>query len=177
MSIYKQCSEAALQLMINPPEAHGGVFTEIDVVQRASRPEWSREDYKEAHRQANQVLGTRYRERKLCRFGPVELPDGNKDYGRIASRIVYANAQDGPREWETPNGVFRRLMVENDKIGRQGRRFGTERTDLVDWVGDVEEPQVENRVAKLERSLNEALSRLQRLETLEDKRQQVYLEV
>lgn len=166
-SIYKQCSEAASKLIEAPPEAHGGVFTEIDVVQRASKPEWSKDDYKEAHRQANQVLGTRYRERKLCRFGPVELPDGVKDYGRIASKIVYANAEGGPQEWETPNGTFPRLMIEGDDIGRQGRRFGTERTDLVAWGKAPVSDDLPRRIARLEK-------RIQWLESIEHKRQKVY---
>jgi len=179
MSIYKQCSKAASKLTEDPSKAHGGVFTEIDVVQRASKPEWSQEDYKEAHRQANQVLGTRYRERKVCRFGPVTLPDGNNDYGRIASKIVYA-AADGPESWETPNGSFLRMMIEGDEIGRQGRRFGTERTDLVGWGGGGEETlpgspdHLGRRIARLEKSLNESLERLQWLESIERKRRKIY---
>lgn len=171
-SIYKQCSEAASKLIEDPPKVHGGVFTEIDVVQRASKPEWSQDDYKEAHRQANQVLGTRYRERKLCRFGPVELPDGNKDYGRIASKIVYANADNGPEAWETPNGTFQRLMIEGDDIGRQGRRFGTDRTDLVAWGDGHTAPadDLQRRVERLEK-------RIQWLESIEHKRKKVYSEV
>lgn len=170
-SIYKQCSEAASKLIADPPEAHNGVFTEIDVVQRASKPEWSQSDYKEAHRQANQVLGTRYRERKLCRFGPVVLPDGVQDYGRIASKIVYANAEEGPQAWETPNGTFQRLMIEGDDIGRQGRRFGTERTDLVAWGEDRSaSDDLQRRIERLEK-------RIQWLESIEHKRKKVYSEV
>lgn len=133
MSIYSRCSEAAHKLMQNPPEEHGGVFTEIDVVRLAATSNWSTTNYKEALRHANQVVGTLYRARKLARFGPVTLPSGDPDYARIASKVVYASATDGPKSWKTPNGTFKRLMIEDDKIGRQGRRRGTNRNDLAPW--------------------------------------------
>lgn len=133
MSLYRQCSEAAVKLMANPPTEFGGVFSEIDVVNLAATRSWKKSDWPEAMRHANQVLGTAYRGRKLARYGPLVLPDGNRDYGRIAAKIVYAAAETGPEVWDTPNGRFPRLMIEDDDIGRQGRRFGTNRNDLVPW--------------------------------------------
>lgn len=175
MSIYSQCSEAAAKLMKNPPKDQGGVFTEIDVVRLAGSSGWSTENYKEALRHANQVVGTNYRARKLCRYGPVELPDGTKDYARIASKIVYADAENGPDVWKTPNGNFPKLMIHDDEIGRQGRRHNTNRNDLASWDEQdikaikVKEPVIkgakgpavdvgpfERRIAQLEADLNRA---------------------
>jgi hypothetical protein len=133
ISLYRRCADAAKQLMENPPEDYGGVFTEIDVVNEASLQSWSNRMFKQALAHANQVCGTLYRERKLCRYGPVELPTGHKDYGRIASKIVYAAADTGPAKWDTPNGKFPKLMIENDQLKAQGRKYGTNRNDLEPW--------------------------------------------
>lgn len=135
MSIYSECSKALRELMKDPPEDFGGVFTEIDVVRLAGHAGWSKDNYKEAVRHANNLMGAQYRARKLCRFGPVKLPNGQLDHARIASKIVYASAETGPKVWETPNGKFKRMMMENDPIQRAGRKIGTNRNDLASWDG------------------------------------------
>lgn len=172
MSVYRQCSEAAAKLMEN-----GEIFTEIDVVRLAgTNHDWATETYTEALRDANQVVGTLYRNRKVCRFGPVELPNGERDYARIASKIVYAPSDKGIVVWETPNGDFPALMVHEDEIGRQGRRKQANRSDLVKWddqaiaTDPVDEDDAARRVKRLEadlRAANKALadqeSQLQRM--------------
>jgi hypothetical protein len=176
MSLYKQCSEAASNLMANPPEEFGGVFSEIDVVNAAASRGWSGDNYKEALRHANQVLGTLYRSRKLARYGPVTLPNGNLDYGRIASKIVYAAAETGPEKWKTPNGTFARLMIEDDDFGRQGRRYGTNRNDLAPWdAQDIhsqgtekdhahEPDEAERKIVQLKRDLDAAHKQIRELQ-------------
>lgn len=136
MSLGTQCGRAIEAFLKDPPKEHGGVFTEIDVVRKAALKEWSAETFKEAMKEANQVCGQRYRARKLCRYGPVELPDGTRDYARIASKIVYG-AAEGPDEWETPNGTFPKMMIENDELVAQGRKQRTNRNDLVSWDEQV----------------------------------------
>lgn len=130
-SLYRQCAAALERLIDRYPEA---VFTEIDVETEAADPKsWKTEDYQNALHDANAICGTQYRHRKLCRFGPVITADGSPDYARIAGRIVYADATMGPTHWETPNGRIPRLMVQDDEIGRQGRRAGTNRDDAEPW--------------------------------------------
>ena len=168
-SIYKQCSRAVSDLMEG-----SDVFSEIDVVQLASTPEWSVEDYKDAGRQANQVLGTRYRERKLCRFGPIDLPEG-VDYARIASKIAYASVSACLESWDTPNGTFPKLMLEDDEIGHQGRRLGTNRDDSAP-MSERRTSDPNNRIQRLEIDLSDLRKRLARLESVEARRQKVYTE-
>lgn len=169
MTIYQQCSEAVTKLMENPPADHSGVFTEIDVVTLAGRADWSEDDYQEALRHANQVVGTQYRARKLCRYGPVTFPDGEKDYARIASKIVYAPADTGSKTWRTPNGTFKKLMMEDDNFGRQGRRRYTNRSDIVKWADqgiDVKAGKpYEKRIKQLERDLEAERERVAELES------------
>lgn len=137
-SLYRQCSAAVDLLAEKPPKQHGGVFTEIDVVSKAAaRHDWSQGDYQQGLHDANAVCGTQYRNRKLCRFGPVKLADGTLDYARVAGKIVYADAETGPEAWETPNGEFPKLMIEDDELKRQGRRAGTERNDAQPWEDQV----------------------------------------
>lgn len=139
MSLYSLCSRVCDELI-----AEAQVFTEADVVIRAlvRMPDASP---KELSRYANQVVGTQFRSRKLCRYGPVEVPGLTEpDYARIAAKIAYASADDGPESFQgpkmpdgsvqaCPNGRFDRLMIENDPITRQGRRIGSNRDDLVAW--------------------------------------------
>ena len=63
-------------------------------------------------------------------------------------------------------------MIEGDDIGRQGRRFGTDRTDLVAWGDSHTAPadDLQRRVERLEK-------RIQWLESIEHKRKKVYSEV
>lgn len=177
-SIYRECSHAVESLMESPPAQHGGVFTEIDVVAKAATKDWkkapatknkeARDDFKEGMKHANQVCGIRFRERKLCRYGPVTLPDGSQDYVRIASKIVYADAENGPAVFETPNGSFPRLMIHNDPLKAQGRRRGTVRNDLVSWKEqDLPEPSGAIDVTELgdlRTQLQAAIARAERAE-------------
>lgn len=140
MSIHTQISGAIAELRQDPPADLGGVFTEIEIVLKAERLEWSDEDWKTAQRAANNLCGTRFRARKLCRYGPVDPPDGPQDYARIASKIVYADARTGPDYWETPNGRFPKLMFENELMRGPGRKSGVNRNDLVSWDEQTSEP-------------------------------------
>lgn len=144
-SLYCQCSSAIDRLVENPPRDHGGVFSEIDVISEAATSAWKQEDYRQALHEANAVCGTQYRNRKLCRYGPVVLADGTEDFARIAGKIVYANAETGPEFWDTPNGKFPRLMIEDDSIGKQGRKAGTDRNDAESWEQHEDPPR---RIAK-----------------------------
>jgi hypothetical protein len=139
-SIYKQCAAAIDSLILNPPKDHDGVFTEIDVISEAASKDWSKADYDKAMHQANESCGKRYRDRKLCRYGPVKVGKGvnaARDYARIAGRIVYADAIDGPNEWKTPNGTFKKLMENEDTISRQGRKPAANRNDAESWDRQV----------------------------------------
>lgn len=130
-SLYRQCAAAIERLLRNDP---GGIFTEIDILTEAADPKrWTKDDYVDALHPANAICGTQYRQRKLCRFGPIVLSDGSEDFARIDGKIVYADAEHGPEHWETPNGAIPRLMIEDDNVGRQGRRAGTERSDDKPW--------------------------------------------
>lgn len=132
MSIYTRCAEAVVELRGDPPKDQGGIFTELDVV---SESLLDGEALSRTHlRDANNICGQLYRNRQLCRYGPVMLPDGTEDYARIAAKIAYADAEDGPDFWETPNGKFPKLLIGDDKIARPGRRIQTKRNDLEQWV-------------------------------------------
>lgn len=183
MSIYSECADAARKLMGNPPQANGGVFTELEVVQLAQNSKWSTEDWKAAMRHANQVLGQYYRARKLCRFGPVQVPNGEgtvEDYGRIASKIVYAGAEKGPDVWETPNGDFWKLMFEDDEIAKAGRKHSANRSDLVPWAEQnalmppPKEIPMDVRVETMERTIRELATRVEALEGIEAERKRMY---
>lgn len=140
-SLYRQCSAAVDRLIETPPRDHGGVFTEIDVESEAATSSWKQDDYRQALHEANAVCGTQYRNRKLCRYGPVVLADGTEDFARIAGKIVYADAETGPEFWNTPNGKFPKLMIEDDSIGKQGRKAGTDRNDAESWQEDNDRPR------------------------------------
>lgn len=175
--VYGQCASAVRKLIAEPPSEHGGVFTELDVVALAGTSEWSQDDYESAMRHANQVVGTYYRSRKLCRYGPVTLPTGDIDYARIASKIVYADAASGPQTWTTPNGTWPRMMFEDDPITKQGRRAGTVRNDLVPWnQGDpAPAPSETHPPDVVLAELRELRERVSRLESIEAKRRKVYV--
>lgn len=135
-SVYRQCSAAIDRLVEEPPKQHGGVFTEIDVQIAAASDDWKPAEYSTALHDSNELCGTRFRHRKLCRYGPVVIGTGQdriEDYARIAGKIVYADAETGPTVWKTPNGEFQRMMVEDDHLSRQGRRSGTNRNDAEPW--------------------------------------------
>lgn len=129
-SLYRQCGSAVKRIIRKNPT---GVFTEIDILTEAADQSWKSDDYIDALHPANAVCGTMYRDRKLSRFGPIVLSDGSEDFARIDGKIVYADAETGPEFWETPNGRIPRLMIENDEVGRQGRRAGTNRNDETPW--------------------------------------------
>lgn len=193
-SLYRQCSAAIEQLVATREEVDGevratptgAVFTEIDVEAMAATGTWTAKDFERALKDANQVCGTQYRARKLCRYGPVVLADGSEDYARIAGKIVYADAETGPEFWETPNGKFPKLMVQDDKLTHQGRRHGTNRNDAVSWENqDLKAPRRPARrrassvtsaksEAELRKLLVNVMERLEVLEELERKRQRLY---
>jgi hypothetical protein len=134
-SLYRQCA-AAVERIIH--DRDGRVFTEIDVLMEAADPkQWKMDTYTEALHPANAICGTQYRNRKLSRFGPIILSDGSEDFARIDGKIVYADAATGPEAWETPNGPIPRLMIEDDTVGKQGRRAGTGRNDELPWEGQA----------------------------------------
>lgn len=132
MSIYTRCAQAVEELRADPPSEQGGVFTELDVVQMALEDS---DDVREVLREASNLCGRLYRESRLCRYGPVVISiDGTEaqDYGRIATKIVYADADLGPNLWVTPNGSFPKLFLGSDGIAHQrGRRNGIKRNDLL----------------------------------------------
>lgn len=138
MSIYSLCSLACDKLIKGQARApHLPFFTELDVVNEASKlaeEEWTSADYRKALRRAQDAIGTKWRERKLYRYGPV-IPPGvtEYDYARIATKIVYASVENAPEFLRTPNGDFPRFRIMDDPIKRQGRRMGTNRDDLKQW--------------------------------------------
>lgn len=139
-SIYKQCSAAIDRLLEHPPRLHGGFFTEIDVIAEAATENWGKADYDKAMHEANEICGKRYRDRKLCRYGPVKIGKGEgkiEDYARIAGKIVYADAVNGPTLWKTPNGEFKKLTEEADTLTRQGRKSAANRNDAEPWDQQV----------------------------------------
>lgn len=139
-SVYKQCATAIDALIADPPKDHGGLFTEIDVISAAAQKDWTKAEYDKAIHQANESCGKRFRDRKLCRYGPVKLGKGSnaaEDYARIAGKIAYADAITGPDVWETPNGTFKKLMEDKDTISRQGRKPASNRNDAEPWSQQV----------------------------------------
>lgn len=129
MSIQSQCREA-----MNTLAKRGTVFTEIDVVNEASRNRgWTDKLFREATEKAYIVLQGAYKKGELVRFGPVSY-DGQKDYARRGTKIVYAGPF-GPKAWETPNGVFQALHADHDRLLTPGRRpvHLTSRDDSRPW--------------------------------------------
>jgi hypothetical protein len=178
-------SDAISKLVKDPPrdQNQGPVFTEIDVVLTVSNSRWSKKRIREAFPQANQVLGTLYRARKLCRYGPVVLPGGHRDYARIGEKIVYADAETGPDFWETPNGRFPKLMIETDTLKAQGRRHGTQRNDLIPWseqgfdIAQAQPPVPETsqeQITRLEAVIADLSTRIEGLEEKERARERIY---
>lgn len=169
MSIYKACSSACRELA-----KAGEPFIDIDVVNAAAQDGWSDRNYREAQRQANQIVGTEYRAGKLVRYGPVTF-EGNKDYVRKAGRILYADTENGPKVLDTPNGKFKQVHDRADNLARVGRRQGTSRDDFTAW--DQQSPEsirsdsmlvdgrpLERRIHQLEAELNAANKRCEELE-------------
>lgn len=129
-SIQAECRKAMHRL------AERGIhFTERDVVEAASMPDWTHVQLVKAGRAAYTVLQSEYRSGKLSRFGPVSIPDYENlsDYVRMHSKIVYADAERGPSFVETPNGVFHKMFAANDRISAVGRRPGIDRDDFTAW--------------------------------------------
>lgn len=135
-SVYRQCAAAIERIIKNPPRQHGGVFTEIDVATEAATDAWNNAEYSRSLHDSNEICGQRFRNRKLCRYGPVIIGKGKdkvEDYARIAGKIVYGDAANGPEIWETPNGNFKKMMVEDDHLSRQGRKPAANRNDAEPW--------------------------------------------
>lgn len=135
MSIQAECREA-----MNRLAARGVTFTERDVTDSASMPNWTRKQYAKAARAAYAVLQGDYRMGRLCRFGPVDV-NGQPDYVRNNAKIVYASAERGPQYVETPNGNFARMMAAADQISSVGRRSGIDRDDFALWHQDDDLPR------------------------------------
>jgi hypothetical protein len=127
MSIQAECREA-----MNRLAGRGVTFTERDVVEAASMPNWSRLQVVKAQRAAYAVLQGDYRKGRLARFGPVAV-NGLDDYVRNQAKIVYTSAVKGPSIVETPNGVFERMLADSDTISSVGRRPGIDRDDFIAW--------------------------------------------
>lgn len=141
MSIANDCREAALTLLEDPGLKTYGiprVFTELDVIFLAARNGggYSPEEMQIARRDASQTMGDFFRSRQVARYGPVSLePLGLKrqDYARIATKIIYGHPKHAPDELRTPNGIFPRMMWEQDLIKQPGRRLGANRSDIDPW--------------------------------------------
>jgi hypothetical protein len=129
MSIYTDCVEKIEQLMTKE-----SVFTELDVLEGVAH-KWPEEDWRSISLQANQAVGNAFRRQKVCRYGPVTLPDGSEDYFRIAAKIAYASADLGPANIETPNGNFNKLLWSRDSrlSSRSGRLPANNRDDTKPW--------------------------------------------
>lgn len=190
-SPYKRCAAAIGRLIADPPQDHGGVFTEIDVISEAATPDWQKEEYDTAMHQANEACGKRYRDGKLCRYGPVKIGRGKgaiEDYARIAGKIVYADAATGPKVWKTPNGTFKKLLATDDHLSRQGRNGGANRNDAEPWddqaipakprrrrkdspVRSGKDRDVMDIAMKLANQVNELQDRVDTLEAREERRE------
>lgn len=190
-SPYKRCAAAIQRLVADPPKDHGGIFTEIDVISEAATPDWGKKEYDKAMHQANEACGKRYRDGKLCRYGPVKIGRGSnaiEDYARIAGKIVYADAATGPKEWKTPNGTFKKLMAEDDHMSRQGRNGGANRNDAEPWdqqaglaakprrrrkeiVHAAKDRDVMQIALKLTKTVEELQGRVDTLEAREERRE------
>lgn len=185
-SVYKQCAAAIDRIVQNPPRQHGGVFTEIDVATEAATDDWDNSEYTKSLHDSNEICGQRFRNRRLCRYGPVVIGKGKdkiEDYARIAGKIVYADAARGPDVWVTPNGKFRKMMVEDDHLSRQGRKPAANRNDAEPWSEQAlpakPRPAKSSRSrhtvlkARTERDLERlVLSLAERVESLEEERAQ-----
>lgn len=143
MSLYSQCSRAAREIIANPAlidsesyQGHEGIFTELDVILRASLSAgiYTEEEMVACQREASQVMNYRFGKGHVVRFGPVQVPDvDSPDYVRVVGKIVYAPAE-GAQALRTPNGTFLPLTCAQDNLGRAGRRAGTARDDLQPWA-------------------------------------------
>lgn len=189
MSIYKQCAEAAREILDNPAltsKQHRGLFTELDVIALASRTAggYTEDALKVAGIEANNVMGSLFRRRECARYGPVDLPDyATQDYVRIATKIAYAHPTDGPAMIETPNGRFRRVMVHDTNL-RVGRFKGGNRDDLRPWDKPEGKPHLriikeedlspEQELRALGQMVAELTSRVEELEAAEARRRQLY---
>lgn len=127
MSIQAECRAA-----MNRLADQGRVFTEIDVANEARSSGWSSTNLERALKDAYNVLAGDYKKGRLVRYGPVTFK-GHQDYARRATKIVYADADKGPRTFDTPNGSFARLFSADDTLARAGRKVGTDRDDTKPW--------------------------------------------
>lgn len=161
MSIYTDCVDAISVL------AEGNeIWTELEV-QEFVVGNWPDADFKEIARQANQAIGNAYRRQQVVRFGPVTLPDGSQDYARIAAKIAYASANNGPSEFVTPNGTFAALIWSGaNKLNRPGRMPSNNRDDREPW-SDQDFKVDASKILKpngLEKAVAELIERVAALE-------------
>jgi predicted aminopeptidase len=143
MSLFKDCTAAIRQLVADDrlhAREHRGFFTDLDVAVLASQIAGGYDEgvMQEALTEANLALGKAYRAENVVRFGPVRIPGVPlPDHARIATRIVYA-APNGPAEFKTVNGTFKRLRYSKDKIRQRGWRGDvTNRDDREPWADQV----------------------------------------
>ncbi len=161
MSIYTDCVDA-ISVLAEGDE----IWTEFEV-QEVVAAEWPDAEFKEIARQANQAIGNAYRKQQVVRFGPVTLPDGSQDYARIAAKIAYASAQNGPNEFVTPNGAFPALIWSSaNTLNRPGRMPSNNRDDREPW--EDQDFKVEaSKILKpngIERAVAELIERVAALE-------------
>lgn len=185
-SVYKQCAAAIDRIVQDPSDE--GVFTEIDIITEAAKKSWTPTEFSKSLHDANEIAGQRYRNRKLCRYGPVTIGKGKnkvQDYARIAGKIVYADAVKGPKIWKTPNGNFKKMMIEDDQLSRQGRKPAANRNDSEPWSEQAlpvktvktHKPPVRQRKRTLKEITQPDLERMviglgRRVESLEEEREQ-----
>lgn len=161
MSIYTDCVDA-----ISALAESNEIWTEFEV-QESVVGSWPDADFKEIARQANQAIGNAYRRQQVVRFGPVTLPDASQDYARIAAKIAYASANNGPSEFVTPNGTFPALIWSSaNKLNRPGRMPSNNRDDREPW-SDQDFKVDASKILKpngLEKAVAELIERVAALE-------------
>jgi len=150
----------------------GDTFTEFDVANEASgqgTKGWNSKMFQQAVKDSYTVLQSAYKRGRLARYGPVAYKpkptakEAISDYLRRGTKILYADAQAGPSEFETPNGTFPRLLAEHDKMLKVGRKPGTNRDDTKPWAEQMSGPPIDTApLEKRIRELEEEIARLRK---------------
>lgn len=179
-SIYAECMDAARRLLdgTEQPSEYGvpGIFTRLDVIFAAARRAggWQEAQMKIAQTEASNALGNLFRNKRgvvIVRYGPVQIPGVEEpDYLRVDSEVIYAHP-NGPESITTPNGTFPQIIPTDDPVTRQGRRLGTNRSDLKPWAeqditGDADRVETSDRreIIRLREELRCAHKKLHDLE-------------
>lgn len=174
MSIQAECRAAMHRLA-----EQGDLFTEIDVANEASSDAWSTKHFDQAVKFAYNVLQGDYKQGRLVRFGPVTF-QGNIDYARRGTKILYTDAENGLQELVTPNGTFPVLTADRDALSAPGRRSGTNRDDTKPWANQnvtlkrvtpkgppIDTAPLMKRIAELESEVNRLRKGVAPCETVE----------